>query len=83
MSGGRPDAAASSKQNRVRTRPRAPAAGTWRGPASSVRASRTAVALASPEARIHTCLAAQIAGSVIVMRWGGGLGEPCTPTTGR
>ena len=62
--------------------PRAPAAGTWTGPAPES-ASRIAPALSSPEAMIQTSRAAVMAGSVRVSRVGGGLGEPCTATTVR
>jgi len=55
--------------------PRRRAPGT--GPAADS-ASRTAGALSSPEAMIHTSLAAVIAGRVRVSRVGGGLGAPRT-----
>src|SRR5437879_6073067 len=73
-------AAARSSRNSVLWRPRAPAAGTWTGPASDS-ASRTAPALDSPAAMIQTSRAVRMAGSVSVSRVGGGLGAPCTATT--
>ena len=66
----------------MRCWPRAPAAGTWTGPAPDS-ASWTAPAFSGPAARIHTSRACRMDGRVRVSRIGGGLGEPRTATTGR
>src|SRR5262249_30260915 len=81
-SGGSLPAAASSRRNSVRWRPRAPAAGSWTGPGPD-RGRATALAFSAPEARIQTSRAAWIEPNVSEIRTGGGLGEPRTATTGR
>src|ERR1700728_3511892 len=73
-------AAAWSSRNRVRSRPRAPAAGSlsWLTPDS---ASATASAFSGPDARTQTSRAAWMALNVKETRVGGGLGELRTATT--
>src|SRR5690625_3641567 len=74
------EAASSSNQNTVLSRPRAPATGaSSTGPPARPR--RTASALSSPEATNHTRREARIEGRVSVTRSGGALGASYTPTT--
>src|SRR5690606_39390858 len=75
-------AAARSSSHRVRSRPRAPAAGTWVGPAP-LNARSTASALAGPAAISHTCSARRIECSDSEIRTGGGFGAPRTAHTVR
>src|SRR5690606_19467032 len=75
-------AAAASSSQSVRSRPRAPAAGTSSGVAPRS-AAATGSALASPVVINQTSDAAWIAGSVREIRVGGGFGQSCTPTTVR
>ena len=80
--GGRWLAAARSSSHSVRSRPRAPAAGTWCSPVPDS-AIVTARALSSPATTAQTSRAAWVVPKPSVIRVGGGLGELRTANAGR